>query len=124
MQTIKEDDQVTFAVYDRDNNLLDMTKWKWTRLLAKNPKKFIRMSRIFAAQTKWYNTKYNYIFKVPRNVKNAINFDRENGNTLWQDSAVKEMAHIKDFQTFRPFKRGIKDPSDHTFVPLHMCFDV
>ena len=34
------------------------------------------------------------------------------------------MAHIKGFQKFRPSKIGSKYPAGHTFVPVHMCFDV
>ena len=50
---------------------------------------FIRMSKIFLAQTKKYNTKYKYGVKVTRNVKESIKFDHDNGNTLWKDEICK-----------------------------------
>ena len=34
------------------------------------------------------------------------------------------MAQIKDLHTLCPLKRGSKALSDHTFVPVHMCFGV
>ena len=42
------------------------------------------MSRVLAAQTKQYTIKYKCVIKVIRNVKQAIKFDNDNGNTLWQ----------------------------------------
>ena len=52
MDTIKADDKITLAAYARDKGLLDQPGWKWARRFTKNPKKFVRMSRIFTAQTK------------------------------------------------------------------------
>ena len=61
----------------------------WERRLNKNPKKLIRMSKTFSDHTKWHNMKYKYVVKVPRNVKDAINFDYDNVNTLWKYSITK-----------------------------------
>ena len=32
-----------------------------------------------------------YVIRVPRNANEAIQFDRENGNTLWRDSILKNL---------------------------------
>ena len=52
MRTIKEDDKMTLTKYAHDNNLIDEPGWRWARRLTKNPKKFIRMAKIFAAQAR------------------------------------------------------------------------
>ena len=78
----------------------------------------------FSVQTKWHNIKYKYEVNVLHNVKEAVNFDHDNGSTLWNYVIGKEMSHINYFQTFRTFKRGYKAPDDHTFVPVHMRFGV
>ena len=124
MSTIKEDDKLTLAKYAQDNDLVNLPGWKWARRLTKNPKKFIQMAKIFAAQTKRHGVKYKHGVKVPRNYKEAIKFDQENGNTLWQDAVDREMGQIMDFKTFKPLLKGSKPPSGHTFVPVHLCFDV
>ena len=60
MKVIKEDDKLPFAKCAHDNNLVDQPRWKWARRLTKNPKMFIRMARIFAAQAKNHDTKYKH----------------------------------------------------------------
>ena len=60
IQTIKKYDKLTLAAYERNNKLLFTPTWKCARQLTKNFKKFIRLSRIFSAQTKWHNIKYKY----------------------------------------------------------------
>ena len=124
MQTVHQDDKLTLAAYARDNKLTDIQGWKWARWLTKNPTKFIRMARIFAAQMRNNRTRYKYGIKVPRNYKEAVQFDKENGNTLWQDAIKKEMNQILDFRTFKALPKGEKHPKDYTYVPVHLCFDV
>ena len=41
-----------------------------------------------------YLIKYKCSVKIPRNCKEAVKFDTENGNTLWQDALAKEMCKI------------------------------
>ncbi len=42
----------------------------------------------------------------------AVKFDEENGNTVWQDATKKEMQQIIDFKTFEPKGRGAKSLLD------------
>ena len=124
MRVIKEDDKLTLAKYAKDNNLTDVPGWKWARRLTKNPKKFIRMARIFAAQTKRHGTKYKHGVKVPKNYNEAVKFDQENESSLWQDAVKREMGQIMDFKTFKPLLKESKPLKGHTYVPVHLCFDV
>ena len=71
MQVIKEDDKLTLAKYANDD-LTDVPGWKWARRLTKNPKKFIRMARIFAAQAKRHGTKYKHGVKAPKNFNESV----------------------------------------------------
>ena len=97
MKVIKEDDSFTLAKYSHDNDLVDQPGWKWARRLTKNPKKFIRIARIFAAQAKKHGTKYKHGVKVPRNFNEAVKFNQENRNSLWQDAVKREMNQIMNF---------------------------
>ena len=121
---IKADDKMTLAAYAQEKKLVDTPGWKWARRLTKNPKKFIRMAKIFKSQQKNHGPKYKYGVQVPRNYKEAIELDKANGNTLWQDAIKKEMLQIRDFKTFKALPRGTKRPKGYTFVPVHLCFDV
>ena len=33
--------------------------------------------------------------KIPKTVQEALNLDKENGNTLWYDVIVKEMKNVR-----------------------------
>jgi hypothetical protein len=45
--------------------------------------------------------KFQYGFKVPRNVNEAYKFDKENGDTKWIDAIQKEGNLLKDeYQCF------------------------
>ena len=34
------------------------------------------------------------------------------------------MSQILDFKTFKPLPKGSRPPKEHTYVPVHLCFDV
>ena len=38
--------------------------------------------------------------EIPRNVKHALELDKANGSTLWQDSIALELKGINEYQTF------------------------
>ena len=44
--------------------------------------------------------RYKYGTEVPRNVKHALEIDKMNGNTFWQDSIDKEMKGLLDLECF------------------------
>jgi hypothetical protein len=67
---------------------------------------------------------FKYGVQVPRNIKQAIEFDRINGNTLWQDSIKLEIKALTDLECF-----DFKDPdhkcgSDYQKTTLTMIFGV
>ena len=37
---------------------------------------------------------HKYGIELPTSVKHAIEIDRKNGNTLWQDALSKEMGNV------------------------------
>mgnify|MGYP002062736192 FL=1 len=90
MKVIKANDKITLAAYARERGLLDEPGWKWAQCITKNPKKFIRMAKIFASQTRNLGPKYKYGICVPKDYKEAVDLDKANGNTLWQDAIDKE----------------------------------
>ena len=43
-------------------------------------------------KSKYRKTTHKFKVRVPKNVKEAIQLDETNGNTLWQDSIKKETS--------------------------------
>ena len=63
-------------------------------------KKYIRaMHKVFAAKKK--ETKIKFSIEVPKNYKDALRLDQQNGNTLWQDTIKTELDQIISYNTFK-----------------------
>ena len=58
----------------------------------------------------------------PKNIKEALQLDKENGNTLWADAISTEMKNIK--VAFKILDDVEISPRDHQFFKCHMIFDI
>ena len=52
--------------------------------------------------------------KIPRDAEEALKFDKENGNTKWQDSMALETSQLLDYKTFFDLGIGAKTPDGYT----------
>jgi hypothetical protein len=59
---------------------------------------------------------------VPGSMKEAIQYDRENGNTLWQDAVTLEMTNSK--VAFHLLKREERAPVGYKEITCHLIFDI
>ena len=124
MSTLRKDDPVTIVEYARDNNLCEEKGWKWSKRIAKREKKFLRMMKIMKGQQKGKRaTKFKFGVQIPRNVKEAYELDKKNGNTKWADAMKKEIDQLQEFESFILVDEKF-DLEGYTFVPMLMCFDV
>jgi len=73
-------------------------------------------------QTTYY-LKRNHKFgiEVPKTVKEALELDRKNGNTLWADAIAKEMKEV--CIAFNILPDGHVAPNGYQNIPCHMVFD-
>ena len=98
-------------------------KLKLTQM-AKNTKTMLR--RINQAKRRSFKNTPIYMFgvKVPRNHEQAVQFDKENGNTLWQDSERTEINQMFEYNVFedRGHRSTAKAPDGYKKIPLHMVY--
>jgi len=123
-------DPYLVAEYALEKNLLDDWQKRCPRLKlkqkAKNAKKMMRM--INQAKLESYKNSPIYMFgvKVPRTHQQAIKFDEENGNTLWQDAEKKEIDQMFEYNVFED--RGHRDnavsPEQEGYkkIKLHLVY--
>ena len=45
-------------------------------------------------------TRYKYGVKIPQNVKEALEFDKENGNNKWEESKKLEIQSLNHLECF------------------------
>ncbi len=60
---------------------------------------------------------HKFGIECPKTVEDALDLDKQSGNTMWVDAIVKEMKHVQ--VTFGPLKDGIQPLNG-----CHMMFDV
>ena len=67
-----------------------------------------------------------YGVRIPRNVREALIFDEENGDTQWTDAMSKEIAALQHLNCFRVQERQNWNPRDegYQYAPLRLIFDV
>ena len=64
---------------------------------------------------------HKFGIKVPKSVEQAVQFDKENGNTLWWDEIFQEMKNVRI--AFEIFEGEVKDiPIGYQKVDCHMIF--
>ena len=66
---------------------------------------------------------HKFGIKVPKSVEQAVQFDKENGNTLWWDAICQEMKNVRI--VFEIFEGEVKDiPIGYQKVHCHMIFGI
>jgi hypothetical protein len=74
-------------------------------------------------KSKYWMRTHKYGIEMPKSVQHAIQLDEKNGNTLWWDAIMKEMANVRI--AFEKFKGEKKDlPPGYQEIKCHMIFDV
>ena len=121
LDIIASNDPVTCAIYAKEQNLLDIPGWKRFKRLASREQKMKRMLNQSKLQT---SHMYMFGVKVPQNAEEALQFDKENGNTKWEDSMFLERSQLFDYNTFIDLEKGTKTPQGCTNIKLHMVFTV
>ena len=82
-----------------------------------------KRNRIIAACNKRYLKRtHRFGIRVPKTLREAIEIDRENGNTLWQDAIKKEMSIVR--RAFRVLGDDEEIPPAYQEINCHFVFDV
>ena len=64
-----------------------------------------------------------YGVRVPKTVKEAVEIDQENGNTLWWEPIMHEMKNVRPaFEVWGKLKEDL--PISYQEIKCHMIFDI
>jgi hypothetical protein len=119
-----EDDPVSCAEYACKNHLLDNPGWKRFNRLGQSEKKVERMVNQAKLTSYRRDPFWKFGVLVPRTHAQAIDIDRKNGNTMWQDSEKTEMKKLAEYKTFIDTGVGVKAPDGYKRIRCHMIYDV
>lgn len=75
-------------------------------------------------KTKYWDRSHKYGIRIPKSVKEALQIDKENGNTYWYDAIMKEMKNVRI--AFESFHGNVNDLNAKGYerITCHMIFDV
>ena len=65
---------------------------------------------------------HKFGIEIPKTLRRALEIDKENGNTFWQDAIEKEMQNVRI--AFKVIDGETKIPPNSQFMEFHMIFDV
>ena len=89
-----KDDIVTCANYAKEHNLLETPGWKRLKCIANHSKLYQHMVNQLKMKSKCRGICYKFGVQVPHDYKEAMRLDKENGNTLWQDTVKLEISQV------------------------------
>jgi hypothetical protein len=122
MQSMLLHDSYVLIRYASDHDLLNHKDWKWVSTMVKDDAQMNKVVRAHNAAIR-SAPKYKFGIEIPRGIRHAFRLDKENDNTLWQDSIVTELKQLDEYQTFRVPDEG-EDLSNYQCIPYHIIFDV
>jgi hypothetical protein len=88
-------------------------------------KKRVRIISLVKKRNRCYLKRtHKFGIEVPKTktVKEALELDKKNDNTLWADAIAKEMKDV--CVAFKILVDGQSEPIDYQKIPCHMIFDV
>jgi hypothetical protein len=113
-------------MYAKKHDLLEKEGWKRFRRIANRDQHLQRLVKQSKLRSFRVSSKYKYGYSIPRNYKEAIKFDKQNGNTKWQDANILEHGQLSEYEVFLnkgKFHEG-NIPEGYRKIKVHTIFDV
>ena len=127
------DDPVTCATYAREHDLLHLDGWKRLKHIAKNQKQLTRAINRSKIRQVRRSAVYQFGFLIPKDYKQALQLDEQNGNSKWYDATKLEMDQINESKVFQdhgkpnidPKSRKVSNvPDGYQKIRVHLIFAV
>ena len=117
LKDIKESNPVEVAEYAFYKHIEDEPAFAWWVRTALK-RRDVMVSKVARRVRK----RVKFGVKIPKDYDEAVKFDRENRNTLWQDSIKKEMTNVQVALKFNDDGGNI--PIGFKEITCHLVFDV
>ena len=118
LKDLKDSYPVQLAKYAIASGIADEPAFVWWA-----PFTMKKRDRIIKkVKSKYWSRIHKYGLRIPKSIKEAMEIDKENGNTLWMDAVKLEMKNI--LVAFDP----VEDPSqlgkEFKEISGHLIFDI
>ena len=119
LKDAKNSHPVEVAEYAIANKIADEPAFAWWV-----PYVIRKRNRIISkVKSRYWNKTHKFGFKLPKTVQEALEIDKENGNTLWKDAIEQEMRNV--LPAFERFDKPLDQMMvGYKKIKLHMVFDI
>ena len=118
LKDVKESNPIQLAEYAVEAGIDDEPAFAWwTKQTLRKRDRIIK-----SVQHRMIKRDIKFGIRIPRSVKEALEFDNDNGNNLWQASIDKELKNVK--VAFELLSEGESPPIGSKLIPYHIIFDV
>ena len=133
LSLIAADHPVTCATHAKKHDLLHLDGWKRLKHIAKNQKQLTRAINQSKIRQVRRLAVYHFGFLIPKDYKQALQLDEQNGNSKWYDATKLEMDQINDYKVFQdhgkaqidPKSRKVSNaPDGYQKIRVHLIFPV
>ena len=100
LNVVTADDPVTVALCAKENRMLDTDGWKNLRRTARREKALTRLVNQAKLRSFQVAPKFQCGHQAPRNCREAMALDRQNGNNDWKKAISKELEQLEEHETF------------------------
>ena len=107
---IAADDPITCAAYAKEKNLYNLDGWKRFRHLIKKEKQLARAIK---------QSKIRQVRHSQNICTEALEFDRANNNSKWNDATKAEMDSIHSYQALKKHDKAQSDRHKKAINALH-----
>jgi len=117
LKDLKNSNSVDVAEYAKANRIDSEPAFDWWVYdVLRRKDRLIKMARSHRLKTG-----YKFGLRVPETVEEALEIDRENGNTLWQDAIAKEMQNV--YIAF-DVRSETQAPPGYRLIPHRIIFEI
>ena len=109
------DDPVTCAEYAKKHDLLHLDGWKRLKHIAKNQEQLTRAINQSKIRQVRRSAVYQFGFLIPKDYKQALQLDEQNGNSKWYDATKLEMDQINECKVFQDHGTSQYDPKSRQY---------
>ena len=118
VKDLKESFPVQLAEYVENNKLSQEEAFSWWLPYVLKKRKAI----IAKLKSKYWQRTHKYGIRIPKTVEEALQIDREEGNTFWADAIETEMKKIRP--AFKLYEGDVKDLIGYQEITTHFIFDI
>ena len=117
IRDLKESYPLQLAEYAVNNKLVEEEVFSWWLPYVLKKRKTI----IAKLKSKYWQRSHKYGIRIPKTVEEALQIDKDEGNTLWADAIEEEMKQIRP--AFQLYKGDTKSLIGYQEITTHFIFD-